>query len=89
MSGPALVFEGEEAMITAISENPANFKVPLFYSSIEALQIALLLIARGIFLVPWSNSGVLVTNYFIAMILTTGKSSSDPWRRTKRWARDA
>ncbi|RLN03581.1 hypothetical protein C2845_PM13G25940 [Panicum miliaceum] len=25
-SGPALVFEGEEAMITAISENPANFK---------------------------------------------------------------
>jgi dihydroxy-acid dehydratase len=32
MSGPALVFEGEEAMITAISENPANFKVPLLYS---------------------------------------------------------
>jgi len=27
MSGPALVFEGEESMITAISENPANFKV--------------------------------------------------------------
>ncbi|KAI4973227.1 hypothetical protein ZWY2020_028935 [Hordeum vulgare] len=25
-SGPALVFEGEESMITAISENPANFK---------------------------------------------------------------
>ncbi|CAO2177380.1 unnamed protein product [Urochloa humidicola] len=25
-SGPALVFEGEEAMISAISENPANFK---------------------------------------------------------------
>ncbi|KAG2585762.1 hypothetical protein PVAP13_6KG410500 [Panicum virgatum] len=25
-SGPALVFEGEEAMITAISENPATFK---------------------------------------------------------------
>ncbi|KAG8043036.1 hypothetical protein GUJ93_ZPchr0100g33253 [Zizania palustris] len=24
--GPALVFEGEESMITAISENPANFK---------------------------------------------------------------
>lgn len=27
MAGPALVFEGEESMITAISENPANFKV--------------------------------------------------------------
>jgi hypothetical protein len=27
MLGPALVFEGEESMITAISENPANFKV--------------------------------------------------------------
>lgn len=25
-SGPALVFEGEESMITAIAENPANFK---------------------------------------------------------------
>ncbi|KAM3210704.1 hypothetical protein ACQJBY_064581 [Aegilops geniculata] len=25
-SGPALVFDGEESMITAISENPANFK---------------------------------------------------------------
>uniref|UniRef100_A0A453RSG8 dihydroxy-acid dehydratase n=2 Tax=Aegilops tauschii subsp. strangulata TaxID=200361 RepID=A0A453RSG8_AEGTS len=26
MTGPALVFDGEESMITAISENPANFK---------------------------------------------------------------
>ncbi|GJN15441.1 hypothetical protein PR202_gb02356 [Eleusine coracana subsp. coracana] len=26
MTGPALVFEGEESMIAAISENPANFK---------------------------------------------------------------
>jgi dihydroxy-acid dehydratase len=25
--GPALVFDGEESMITAISENPADFKV--------------------------------------------------------------
>jgi len=43
MSGPALVFEGEEAMITAISENPATFKVPLLYSSIKAHKIALLM----------------------------------------------
>ena len=27
ITGPALVFDGEESMITAISENPANFKV--------------------------------------------------------------
>jgi hypothetical protein len=26
-TGPALVFEGEESMIAAISENPMNFKV--------------------------------------------------------------
>jgi dihydroxy-acid dehydratase len=27
MPGPALVFEGEESMIAAISENPSDFKV--------------------------------------------------------------
>ena len=27
LSGPALVFEGEESMLQAISENPASFKV--------------------------------------------------------------
>lgn len=29
-TGPALVFEGEEAMIAAISEDPLSFKVFLY-----------------------------------------------------------
>jgi hypothetical protein len=51
MSGPALVFEGEESMITAISENPANFKV------ICAMQVfsacATVAIACHFFLFIW------------------------------------
>jgi len=32
-AGPALVFEGEESMIAAISENPMSFKVnDVFYN---------------------------------------------------------
>jgi hypothetical protein len=59
MSGPALVFEGEEAMITAISENPATFKVPLLYSSIKAHKIALLMACLWNILISLEHYGKL------------------------------
>lgn len=34
-TGPALVFEGEETMIAAISENPMNFKVSLMVAPLK------------------------------------------------------
>lgn len=56
MAGPALVFEGEEAMITAISENPATFKVPLLYSSLRRVKLPFFsLLTHGIFYFPGEN----------------------------------
>lgn len=55
MAGPALVFEGEEAMITAISENPATFKVPLLYSSLRRAKLPFSLLTHGIFYFPGEN----------------------------------
>jgi hypothetical protein len=34
-TGPALIFEGEESMIAAISENPMNFKVSFLVTPVK------------------------------------------------------